>query len=483
MSERYRQDPESFMVEALDVKREHVWPKMREVIESVRDNPRTCVHAGHGVSKSYTAARLALWFLLTHYPSTVITTAPTFKQVEQILWREIRLAYSNKKIPLSAHCTMTKLDLSEKWFAIGFSTTPDSITAEATKFQGYHNAHIMVIFDEAAGIVPQIWRAAQHLLTAGFCRWLAIGNPTSDTGDFAEIIEGSGGWNVINVSVTDTPNYQTGEEVIPEVSGRLYAEGIEEKYGKDSNEYKIRVLGQKPEYLEGTFYGSRLAQARREDRVGFYPWEETAKVWAFSDLGRVHTFIIFVQFIREEIRIIGDYYDSSGLGIPNYAKVCATKPYIFQEHWTGPDVDKAKGSNSKTFMGTTVIDEAVRLGINFKTCPAHSFNDGIEAVRSIWLKLRISDKASQFLEACKTYKLKKNENLSTDDKPVYFNEPVKDWTNHPMDALRHLAVAYRYAIKVDNRMLGFPHPLHEHPPIQHTGQVFGYDRRKSRRRA
>ena len=60
---KYQGDPIGFQVDCLDVNRKHVWGKMLEVAESVRDKPKTAVKAGHGVSKSYEAARLALWFL------------------------------------------------------------------------------------------------------------------------------------------------------------------------------------------------------------------------------------------------------------------------------------------------------------------------------------------------------------------------------------------------------------------------------------
>ena len=70
----YRDNPVKFFTHVLDVKEQHVWDKMVEVINSVKDNQYTGVKAGHSVSKTFTVARLALWFLYTHYPATVITT-------------------------------------------------------------------------------------------------------------------------------------------------------------------------------------------------------------------------------------------------------------------------------------------------------------------------------------------------------------------------------------------------------------------------
>lgn len=60
----YQDDPIRFFTDILDVKKELVWPKMVEIAESVRDNKKTAVKAGHSVSKSYSASRIALWFLI-----------------------------------------------------------------------------------------------------------------------------------------------------------------------------------------------------------------------------------------------------------------------------------------------------------------------------------------------------------------------------------------------------------------------------------
>lgn len=478
---RFQADPIRFQVDCLDVKEEFVWPKMREVAYSVRDNTKTAVKAGHGVSKSYEAARIALWFLLCHYPATVITTAPTHNQVEEILWREIRDSFARRKIPVSVEPTRTRLDLEEKWFALGFSTRPDTVTSEATRFQGFHNEHILVIFDEAAGIDSRIWKAAEHLLTSGHCRWLVIGNPTSDVGDFADCFKDNSPWNTITISVLDTPNYKAGREIIPGVSGVDYEQKIADKYGRDSNEYKIRVLGEIPEYIEGTFYGSRIAQLYRQGHIGDFPYEETAKVYTFWDLGDIYTAIIFVQFIKDTIHIIDYYYDNTGLGLPGYAKVLQTKPYIYGGHWAGPDVDPLTGSNRKTVMGKTVLDEAVSLGIHFGIVEKHAFNDGIEAVRTVFPRLRISNRTGDFVDAIKKYKLKKNELLSTEDRVVYYKEPVKDATCHPADALRHLAMQYRYGV-IGGERLGYPHaiPVRISSGVQKTAQ--SYDRLHNRKR-
>lgn len=486
---KYQSDPIQFQIDCLDVQERCVWPKMREVAESVRDNTKTAVKAGHGVSKSYEAARIALWFLLNHYPSTVITTAPTHNQVEEILWREIRDSFAKRSIPVNVEPTRTRLDLEEKWFALGFSTRPDTVTSEATRFQGFHNDHILVIFDEAAGIDPRIWRAAQHLLTSGHCRWLAIGNPTSDVGDFADCFKEGSPWNQITISVLDTPNYIEGREVIPGVSGRDYEQTIADKYGRDSNEYKIRIKGEIPAYTEGTFYGSRIANLREKDYIGEYPHEETAKVYTAADYGDVYTAIIFFQLIQDTIRVIDFYYDNTGVGIPGYTKVMDIKPYIYdksQGHWAGPDLDPDKGSNRKSMAtGNVIINEFATLGYHMNCVQTHPFNDGVQAVRDIFPKLRINKGLCRdFVDAIKKYRLKKNERDSTEDKTVYHKDPIKDWTCHPADALRHLAMAYKFHLIIDGHIapIGYPHAIPARITSGAQGRSQYYDKLRNRKR-
>ncbi len=242
----YKENPIAFFTEILDVKKEYVWSKMEEIANSVRDHQNTCVKAGHSVSKSYTVARVALWFLYTHYPSTVITTAPSHPQVQEILWREIRSAHSNAKVKLGGTMTQTKLEIDDRWFAFGFSTKPDTADSEATKVQGFHNDNVLVLFDEGPGIHSAIWRAKDALITTPRHKFATIGNPTMARGEFADCFKNKH-FNKITVSVLDTPNYKQGREVIPGLSGREFEQQIIDKYGKDSNIYKARVIGEIPD--------------------------------------------------------------------------------------------------------------------------------------------------------------------------------------------------------------------------------------------
>jgi hypothetical protein len=464
----YRNDPKGFITKCLDVKPEHYWPKMEEIANSVRDNQLTAVPACHSVSKTFGAGRIATWFKSCYFPSTVVTTAPSDNLVRNQLWREIHAAYSGASVPLGGKMTALMWDVKpskevlsglkptqralwEKNFAIGFSTSPDTVTEHATKMQGFHNKYVLIILDEAGGLLRPIWKAVlEGLVIDERVRVLAIGNPTDPVGYFAQVCKPDSGWNVINVSVTDTPNYKENREVVPGIAGKAYYNRMAKDYGINSNTFKIRVLGQFPSYREGTFYGQEIAEARRgglDSRIGVYPYEPGLQVYTASDLGDMYTAFIFFQLRQGRIRIIDCYWNNQGVGLPEYAKMLHSKPYDYLEHYTGGDLI---GSNAKSVQtGLFTRDIAAQLGINFTPILlGESFEDGIQAVRSIWPILEINKSLCKvFIQAVDGYRKKKNEALSTDDQPSYHQTPIPNaWENHMMDALRHLALAYRYMI-------------------------------------
>ena len=105
---RYRGDPVAFSREVL---RFDPWSKQREILESARDHTRTAVRSCHAAGKTATAARAAVWFLAVHPHSKVITTAPTWAQVRDLLWREIRLGHAASDGFVGGELFDTRLEL------------------------------------------------------------------------------------------------------------------------------------------------------------------------------------------------------------------------------------------------------------------------------------------------------------------------------------------------------------------------------------
>jgi len=236
----YRDRPVDFVREQLNA---FPWSIQRDILESVRDNKRTSVRSCHGTGKTFIAAATAVWFLFSRTDSIVITTAPTARQVTELLWREIRSHVNKNKFP--GRTLTTKLELNDRWYAMGLSTD------DPTKFQGFHAPDILLIGDEAAGIPQDIYDAAQGILTSAGARVLLIGNPTSADGYFFDTHhELRHMWNCIHIDAFKSPNF-TGEKV-PEVVARNlitpeWAEERRQEWGEESPIYQSRVRGNFPD--------------------------------------------------------------------------------------------------------------------------------------------------------------------------------------------------------------------------------------------
>lgn len=239
--ERCQGDPVYFCEEILGVE---LWDKQKQIIESVRDNTNTCVASGHGVGKTFVSACTTLWFLFTHYQSRIITTAPTNRQVESILWAEIWSLYNNSRVPLGGRLLKTSLNVEEKWFALGLSTDdPD-------RFQGHHAKHLLLVMDEAPGVDPKIYEAAQGILTQDHSKCLLIGNPTSSSGPFFDKFTNKH-WQPFYISCYDSPAIEDPDRY-PALTTMKWIMERKEEWGESSPMFVSRVLGRFPEEGEDT---------------------------------------------------------------------------------------------------------------------------------------------------------------------------------------------------------------------------------------
>lgn len=91
----YRHDPVGFARDVLGVE---LTPDQQKIITSLPG--RTKVNSGHSVGKTFCAAVTTLWWVYTRDPGVVITTAPTERDVIDLLWTEVRLLHQNARIEL-----------------------------------------------------------------------------------------------------------------------------------------------------------------------------------------------------------------------------------------------------------------------------------------------------------------------------------------------------------------------------------------------
>jgi len=192
LSERVR-DPVAFARSAFG----HAhWGLQQQILQSVAKNRRTAVKACHASGKTFCAADAVLWWITAHPDAIAITTAPTWTQVERLLWGEIRKAVSVSTIAYPTPLK-TRLDLGPNRYVIGLSTN------EGVRFQGWHGK-ILIVMDEAPGVRPEIYEAIEGIRAGGDVRVLALGNPTISSGPFYDAFTvNREGWSLFTIGAFD----------------------------------------------------------------------------------------------------------------------------------------------------------------------------------------------------------------------------------------------------------------------------------------
>ena len=197
--QQYKENPVYFSENILHVK---PWEKQKQILNAVRDYPRVSVRSSNGIGKSNVAAQVIMWFLYTHKNSIVLNTAPTWRQVEKLIWKEIRINHQRAGIlggTLAPKSPELQID-QDRWYASGISTNqPD-------RFQGWHAKDILVVVDEAAGVNEEIFDAISGVLTSENAKMLMLGNPTSVGGTFYKSFS-SGEYKTFHISAWMTPNF------------------------------------------------------------------------------------------------------------------------------------------------------------------------------------------------------------------------------------------------------------------------------------
>ena len=234
--------PEEF---ARDILRVDLWHKQSEVLSALPGNQRVAVKSGNGLGKGFCASVAVLWFLYSHDPAVVLSTAPTFRQVQHVLWRQIRQLHRRAKDTLGGKLIATRWELAEDRYAMGLSADT------ADEFQGFHSPNMLIVVDEAEGVSDEIYEAIEGVMTSAECKLLLIGNPTTVTGVFRRAFhEESHLYYNVTISALDSPNVTAGKVQIPGLTTARWVKERKEIWGEDNPLYRARVLGEFPDLAE-----------------------------------------------------------------------------------------------------------------------------------------------------------------------------------------------------------------------------------------
>lgn len=311
--EKERNDPGFWVKNRL---KEHAWSKQQEVLESVRDHKRTLVASCHASGKSHIASRVVGWWIDVHpknpTETRVITTAPSWNQVANIMWAYI--AEVQEKLHLEGNITA-----KAAWTFPGFKAPTafgrkPSDYDEST-FQGIHSTYVLAVIDEAGGVSENIFTSVETITTNEHARILAIANPDDPNSYMAKIwrqqekLEPSErSWNLIRISAFDTPNF-TGEWVPERARSNLlqksWVEEAIERWGKEDPRYKSKILAIFPDIgTDGLFNLGKVLESM--NNYSEFDYDPNSKHTIGVDVGMSQTgdFSVIVDCQGGKVRIL-----------------------------------------------------------------------------------------------------------------------------------------------------------------------------------
>jgi len=201
--------------------------------------------------------------------------------------------------------------------------------------------------------------------------------------------------------------------------------------------------------LPGAIWAESMAKVSSEGRIKSVPHTPGYPVHSAWDLGfDDDTAIWFYQVIKEEVRIIDCFainfkdpdYFAEGVLLPK-----KNLGWRMGVNWLPHDAfAKKQGMGGKTIRQQFVdlrdqMIDAHNYDIGtFARVPNVSKKDGIDAARKTFKRCVFDASVEEATESLKAYRRKYDE-----EKKIFSNEPVHDWSSHYADAFRYLSLTWR----------------------------------------
>lgn len=239
-----------------------IWQQetLNEIGAAMRESDaavKVAVASGHGIGKTALTSWVIHWFMGTRPGCAGVVTANTKDQLVNKTWRELAKwnahAINGHWFDWSATAFRGK-ERPETWFIGAQPWTKERSEA----FAGLHERDVLVLFDEASAIDDIIWEVAEGAMTERGALWLALGNPTRNTGRFRECF---GRFR----------HRWTTRKIDSRTAARANKAQIQqwiEDYGEDSDFVRVRVRGEFPRASSTQFIASdMIAEAQARDDV------------------------------------------------------------------------------------------------------------------------------------------------------------------------------------------------------------------------
>jgi phage terminase large subunit len=205
------------------------------------------------------------------FPNKVVVTAPTSGQLFDALFAELKRWIGELPKPVQGLLTVKsdRVELAAAPSEMFISArTSRAETPEA--LAGVHSENVLLVVDEASGVPEKVFEAAAGSMSGHNATTVLLSNPTRSVGTFYESQNRmSDSWWTRRWSCVDSP--LVSDEFVDE---------MRERYGEESNAFRIRVLGEFPLADDDTIIPFHLVDAAMNRQIDID--KDRSPVWSLD---------------------------------------------------------------------------------------------------------------------------------------------------------------------------------------------------------
>ena len=261
------------------------------ILTALAEHRDVGVESATGTGKTFLAACVTLWFLACHHNAIVAQWAPTERQLLLNMWKEIGALFTefSKHFPTAELYTgklrmlPTDAEGKEKWAATAFVSGVGADEEAATKAQGLHGEHMLIITEETPGIPRAIMVAIDQTRSADHNLHLALGNPDHRHDELHTFCKREDVEH-IRISALDHPNIVSGVPIVPGAIGKNRLQKRIMNLGVGSRLYLSRIRGiSPPEAKDALIHHVWCEAAAERFRLGTPVGREETEEWAATN--------------------------------------------------------------------------------------------------------------------------------------------------------------------------------------------------------
>jgi hypothetical protein len=179
------------------------------------------IESGHGIGKTTLLAGIVSHFFDCFEKSIVYAFAPGYEQINDLLFKEIRLQRSGKALPGRVLET-PEIKGGPAHFVKGRATN-DAHGRGTERVQGQHGPYLLFVIDEAEGVADFVYDAIKSMASGGIAIVVLAANPRTRTSRFHRLASGRLVQN-FRISCLNHPNVLHNRPLIPGAVERAYVE-------------------------------------------------------------------------------------------------------------------------------------------------------------------------------------------------------------------------------------------------------------------